>query len=319
MNKKFIIVKIIFINIVGIIALLAGAEFYCQSMVAINYPECKINPYKELRQFEDSFPTFEKDWMRKPVGEEYKNEDALVIFGGSFGYGTSLTNENTLSYKLSKYLKKTVYNRAYPSGSPTQMLFQLQKTDIFEKIPKVDTVLYVYTEDEMARLYKILDCEPSNVFNPRYEIKNGKLERIKTDKNYDKIMKLYVAKELRERVIEPKLAENQEKTFDLFFEIFKESKAIADKKWNNPNFILLKYPIYRTDRQNLPDCSEKYTKYKGWERFDEIGITVVDTQSLVGNEVCSAKYVVNPDNDYHPNEAAWELIIPKLIAKTEIK
>lgn len=317
MNKKC--VKILLINILAIFTAFFLFEAYFLYETTKDFPERRKNPYVfNMRQFDESFRIFEKDWMRKPSGTEY-NKKTLVIFGGSFGYGSALSKSKTVSYKLSEYLKKPVYNRAYPGGCPSQMLFQLQMPDFFEKVPKADYVLYIYTEDEMPRLYRHMAIMPSNDLFPRYKLKNGKVEKVNTSSFLDKFWYLYSVRQIHEKVVEPFLIKNQKKTFDLFSAILIESKAIIDKHWDNPKFIILKYPIYRTDRDNKPDCSEPYTYYEGWDKLKEAGFEVVDMQSLVGNAVCSPDYIVSVVDDYHPNEKAWDKIIPILVEKENIK
>ena len=314
MKKNFY--KILIVNVLTIFILLVIFELCLKYATIKEFPERKYYTYN-IELYEDAYKTWKNDWMRKPTGIEYTQE-AMIIFGGSFAYGFGLNNNQTMANKISQKLQIPVHNRAVAGGSPAHMLYQLNDENFYKEIPKAKYILYIHTEDEMPRLYRYMEILPSNQIFPRYKLTKEKLEFINTNYLYNKLWALYSVRYIQEKIIEPNCVKNKDKTFELYCAIFKESKEIIEKRYKNTKFIILKYPQFYPDRENKFDCSGEYTNHVGWEKLKQLGFIVVDMKELVGNDLCSPNYIINK-KDYHPNEQAWDKIIPKLIEKKIIE
>jgi len=72
---------------------------------------------------------------RKPDGLEYKNKTPILIFGCSFAFGQYLNHKKTVSYKLSKLLKRPVYNRSVPGGGYSTCIIRVFQVTCIKKQP----------------------------------------------------------------------------------------------------------------------------------------------------------------------------------------
>lgn len=264
----------------------------------------KFHPgIKSSEPYLDKFPNISENWGRLPEGEQYKNKKPIVIFGCSYAYGYNLSAEQTLSYKLANAAKRPVYNRAWIGWGIQHMLYQAQYEKLYEQIQEPEYVIYLYINDHLRRLYlmsfaawNLLEEEP----NLRYKEKNDKLILIQ-NKNpiLRQIKRLYLTNKLHTLYVEKHLLKNQEKCYNFALKHFVEAKSEMQKHWKDTKYIVLFYND-NTDNKDFKAELEKN------------GYIIIDSSELTNQNLEDSMYMMP---NYHPTEAAWDLIAETLAKK----
>lgn len=263
-----------------------------------------------FRMYDDTtIKGFEKYYsFREPSGvEEYKNAKPIWLFGCSFAYGVNKQGdtplEDSFGYILSKYTKRPVYNRAFPSWGVQHMYYQLEKGKIFDELPEPEYVIYVYIADHFRRTQKIVYDVWSDGEYLRYKIKDGKLEKI--NGVLIPLWKFYPVKlwlTHLEYYIRLK-PENNDKNFDIIEKLFIESKKLIQQRYPNTKFIILKY-----------DGNDGFDRWSlntpRWKELSDDGFIVIDADKLINKSLTSPEYLSN--DNYHPSAKAWVDISKKL-------
>ncbi len=258
---------------------------------------------------------------RKPIGLEYKSTP-LVIFGCSFAYGSYLDVNQTLGYKLSEILKRPVYNRALPGNGLQGMFFQARssndinnKENIFYKfVPYSDTVIYVMIDDHYRRiLVDFFDYQCKEI-NLRYILYKNKLKLINNRINIiDYIKSFYFIRFINHHYVQDYIynKKNAETLTDLVLRYFIETRNELENKWQNQENKKLKFIIVFYDYYEIP--------YKEIlrQKLEKNNFIVIDTDEITKEDLSSEKYnMIEKDN--HPNETAWNLLVPLIIKKAEL-
>ncbi len=252
------------------------------------------------------FPRPENGWGRAPEGLQYTNKKPVVIFGCSYAYGYRLNDSQTLSYKLANYAKIPVYNRAWSGWGISHMLYQAKIEEIYRQIPEPEYVIYVFIEDHIRRLY-LMAFSSWNILideqNLRYKEKDGKLVEIKnTNPLLRQIKRLYIVNKIHHRYVLKYIYDfkNKQKCNDFAIKHFVEAKEEMQKHWKNTKYTVL---FYNTQNEYLKN------------KLEENGYTVINTSDLTDKNLSSPVYM---SKDYHPKEAAWDLLVPPLTKKLEL-
>lgn len=266
----------------------------------------KFHPgIKSSLPYLDNFPNIKENWGRLPEGEQY-NKKPIVIFGCSFAYGYNLAPEQTISYKLSNISKRPVYNRAWTGWSVQHMLFQAQYEKLYQQIPEPEYVIYVYINDHLRRLYlmsfaswNILANEP----NLRYKEKDNKLVLIQ-NKNpiLRQIKRLYLTNKLHTLYVEKHILKNQKKCYDFALKHFIQAKSEMQKHWKDTKYIVFFYN----------DCSDN-KQFKA--DLEKNGYIIIDSSDLTDENLKAPQYMLQNE---HPTEAAWDLLVPKLVKELKL-
>lgn len=246
---------------------------------------------------------------RKPDGIEYKNSKPIVIFGDSFAHGQYLNYNQNLSYKLAHKLNRTVYNRAIPGSSLQHMYYQVSDANstFYNEVPPSDTVFYVMINDHYLRMSIFSDFDTlGGNFYLRYTIKNNKLVK----DNYENILLNFVKSSYIVRAINCKYVDryivnpkNADKLTNLAVKYLIETRNCLENKWNRKiNFIVLLY-------DNNKITFEKQLR----DKLEKNNFTVISTSDLTTEDLNSETYLMQ--DNLHPKEAAWNLLIPKLLEK----
>lgn len=316
------IFKIIILNILFFSLIFGLSEFaifkYYQNVYKDKYQHshtCKFG-------YKWNFPIYLKDLKsyfyldspkyqgRKPDGIKYSDKKPIVIFGCSIGHGSYLENHQTFSYKLSNELKCPVYNRSIPGGGIQHMYFQTTSNDFYKYVPPSDTIIYVLIEDQIRRMminyFSVLDLS----IMLHYSIKNNKLVVDNYNNYYLNFLKsLYISKAINHIYANnfTKDKANSEKIANMVLLYLKESKKELETHWNKKiKFYVLMY-------DNLEILHKNEIKKK----LEENGFIVTSTSELTNENLLSEKYLML--DNYHPTEAAWDLLTPKIIEKFGLK
>lgn len=315
--KKFL--SILICNIILIIGILGLCEFLTYKYQAKIFYDThpKIFPINKY-SYEILYPLYLTDlrnyfngqnnlfYGRLPDGTEYKNKTPIILFGCSYAFGQHLNSNQTLSYKLAHNLKRPVFNRGISGGSFQHMYMQVMDNSFWEDIPKSDTVIYVMISDHyrrtMLRYFDILDHH----ILPHYLKKGNKLIKNNcNNKLLDFINSLYISKTLNHIYAEnfTMNPQNADKLTDLALLYFTETRKELQKHWGEDfKFIILMYE----------DWNIMY-KEELIKKLQDNGFIVICTKDITDEDLRIEKYQMQ--DNHHPTEAAWDLLLPELIKK----
>lgn len=250
--------------------------------------------YNSLRGENDKYG------FRKPIGLKNKKRP-VVLFGCSYTWGAGLNENQTFGYKLSKLSKRPVYNRAYSAWGVQHMLYQLQRETDLDKIHNPEFIIYTIFCDQMYRLNTFCFLPKEDLVYLKYKEENGKLVQDRPLLPF--LYRFYLTRCIERnlwslKVNDPKYM-NQ--NFDYLKMVFEQSKQITDKKYPNSKFVIL---IYNEMTVNW------YMNTDRWKELEKEGFIVLDSNKITKHDLSLNKYRIM---DGHPNEAAWNLIVPALV------
>lgn len=202
----------------------------------INIPSYFVS----LKHFADEYEIITEDF--RPVLNENNNESPIIIFGCSYAHGYVFDNEETISYILSKYSKRPIYNRAYNSWSVQHAIYQLKEdANFYNNIKSPRYVIYVLLGYEhLKRLFytnfNILEKE----YYLSYKINNGNfIERRPLFKLY---YNLAIFRYIHDKVIINYInSVNEQNKLNPFFNVLLSHlfylQDLINLRWGGGNFI----------------------------------------------------------------------------------
>lgn len=320
------LIKIILFNICFFLLFFVLLEFIA-TIIMMNNQKVHLDYSFNVIPFNETYKAWDNNdndtykitaSRRKPVGIEYTKKKPIVIFGGSFGYGDQLRDNQNFSYKLSQMTQRPVYNRAFYGGCPAFMLYQLQDDDFYKNVPEPEFVIYVYIEDHINRLYYYTNWYPENRLYLRYHIVDNKIKRVDEEQFIYKLSFLNIVKIIQRQIVSLKY-NDVSNSFQLLFRIFEESQKEMQKHgWKNTKIVFIKYRDYwPTDKEQNCAYGVYIDDNEHWDVLKNMGITILDTKNMVGNKICSPEYVIS-DSDTHPNEEAWNLLTPIIVEQLNL-
>ena len=317
------IIKITFINILLIGLIFCLSEFLVyrhhvnthydkhprnQSINKFSYTTYLPSYMTDLEKFFDNNNNIYAG--RKPDGLEYQSKNPIVIFGCSYAFGQYLNYNQTLSYKLANSLKRSVYNRGISGGSFPHLYMQANSESLYKTIPNTDTVIYIMIHDHARRMFlNYFDVLDLHVL-PHYSIKNNTFVMDNyNNKALNFFNSLYTVKAINHAYADNYFynPHNAEKLTDIITLYFTESRKKLEEKWNKKlTFHILLYEDWGIRYKDL------LTK-----KLKQNGFIVTSTNDLTDEDLTSEKYMMQ--DNYHPTEAAWDLLTPKIIEKFGLK
>lgn len=256
--------------------------------------------------WENEFANFDKNYQKlvfRPIaGAEHSSKKPIVLFGCSFVHGVSLNDEQLFSFKLSKFLKRKVYNRAYFGWGPQNMLYQLRRSDFYSIVKEEpEFAIYTYTSGHLERIYREVWGFETQTF---YTLANNNLKE-----SYFVPGKFplygYFAKQIRHFISIIKL-KNNENSYKFMLKHFEETEKEIKKHWENTKFVVFIYNATDDEKEML----KRMRKEKGFN------IIFLDEISKIN--ISTLEYRIS-ETDAHPNEKAWDTIVPLLVNKLNIK
>lgn len=329
MKKAFKIFFIIIINICILISALFLSDwiiykvhtdpvtYYEHHPLSTDIPKFQYmikDPFTTFIDLEDYYTGDNNIFVgRLPNGLQYKDKTPILIFGDSFAHGQYLNPDQNFSHKLSESLKRPVYNRGIPGSSMQHMLHQVtvKADDFFQKVPKTDTVFYVFIDEHYMRMsiFSDFDALYNNLYL-RYTLRDGKLVKDNYDNKFLNFIKSsYTIRMLSLKhtvwyINNPKMAD---KLTDQILAFFIETRDALEKKWENKiNFTVLLY-------DNIPIKNKAMLRKK----LEDNNFNVIDTSDLTKEDLNIEKYLMQ--DNLHPTEAAWDLLTPKIIKELGLK
>lgn len=307
--------KILLINILILAVFYQIAEFSCfLCELKRAYPYCAngrnfsqfaLNNIKSnyLLKYKSFDKNYEQIKFRKVEGEQFSTRKPIVIFGCSYAYGASLEDEQTFSYKLSKYLSRKVYNRAYSGWGPQDMLYQVRRADFYNTVKEEPAaIIYVFMDGHLYRTLREVWTFENQVF---YDYSNDKL--IQSPFSAGGFLYGYLARKIRYFWAESIWREDNKfvrlrKFLSLHFISTKEE---TEKHWKNTKYYILVYCCNEIEKQML-------------DKFENNGFEVIYVSELTNENILTKKYQIS-DTDMHPNEKAWDLLTPLIAQKLNLE
>ena len=249
----------------------------------------------KYQSFDDFYTFVKENGFRRPTGLEYKNEP-IILFGGSFAWGWELEEKQTLQYKLSKIMKRPTYNRAYKMWfGLSQLLYQSEQEEFYKEVPEPKFILYVFMDDHILRMLSA-NMNPFSAYpHLRYIEYNKKLEKDKHSIVYNS----HLMKKMNTIIAGYKLKYQQDKNFKLLKKHLVQTKGNFDKHWKDYKFVFYIYEgkcVFTDD--NIKELENE-------------GIIVIKTSQLTDIDLTQDEYYISK-TDRHPNEKAWDVVVPKL-------
>ncbi len=308
--KKF---YIILLNIIFIVAGLIIFD-YCFYTYFVSYErkdlsynvQKYINSHKIL-SFDDVYKSKKAaGFFRDRIVKTSFPKAPVLIFGGSFGYGFLLDKEQSFSYKLSKLTNTSVYNRSIPSYGIQIVPYMLEKYNLEKEItPNPKYIIYVFIDNHIFRLYRKIMAANEAYLDIRYKKTKTGLELVKPLYfPYRFSFIRFLEDRIRWELYQNSDVDNN---FDFMKLHFLLMKSVIKKKFPNSKLVILKYH---------DTYDKRILKNRRWKELEKEGIIVIDSNKLTGKDLC-AKEFKSSDN-IHPNEKAWDLIVPALVKKLEL-
>ncbi len=310
LDKSKKIKVIIIINIIIMIIAFIGLEIYSYNFLKDVYKDSLethnaflkkeginaspvVISYRLVKGFD--YNEFEQN-LRPTV--EYKSKKRPLIFViCSYMDTQGLSYEQLLYSKVAKLSQRTAYDRSRGGEGVQLILHQLRRPDFYQKVPDAEYIIYTFLYDHFYRLNRYQMGPYSNYAGLRYKESNGKLVEAKPF-----LLPLYssFSVQMVQSHIQKQKAENNDQCFDLFYKILVESKDTAKAHYKDLKFVIMLYtdPTYKSLTKNQI------------QKLKDAGFIVIDSEQLVGHELTSDKYRLS---DFHPNEAAWDEVAPKLV------
>ena len=298
--KRFLVdkklLKIVLINILCLIVLFVGIECYFYIDTANFYKNKMGNNYAKYtlkkEPFENKFNYYFKEVMRKPVGLNYKKKPILFL-GCSYAYGYYLTDEETISYKISKKAKRPIYNWACSAGGIQHAYYVIDKMPKIE--PEPEYIFYIYMKDHLIRMYENrheLDISEYLL----YKIKDGNLEKI--DNRYNFIDNSFFLSRIKKKILNRYI--KSKKAHKTFIEYTNFLKNEIKEKYPNSKFVIV---IYDYMPQELIEGLKKNN------------IDIIYPQESEKFDYNNEKYKLPKERDYwqHPSGKAWDVMSDILI------
>ena len=234
------------------------------------------------------------------INEESK-ESPILLFGCSFVYGHRIPFEKSMHKVLQKYTTRPVYDRSYHGWGVNQMLYQLKNPEFYKIIPqKPYKIIYVYMPDHINRLYKPCMYSIYEYYGAFFKFdKFGKLVK---RKDFDGYNRFNLTAHIYDSINKEK---DKEKIKKFLYNHFAEAKTEIEKHWKDTDFIILEYFPDEIFESIKPDLKKH-------------GFIVIDRNELVKFEYGDERYCLDK-TDGHPNQNAWEAVIPKLMEQNILK
>ena len=249
----------------------------------------KQNTYKSLISADDFRPVVNADSKKKPV----------IIFGCSFAHGSILKNNQIISYKLGEATKRPIYNRAKCGWGVQHMYYQLTNEDFYKILPKPEYIIYVYMDGHMARITTPVSIAWPDCYVAFYKkIKDVYILKKRTFFSDKIIIQHFFNNYFINNYLTKNPDYNRQKEIDVVDYVIASKKA-AEEHWGKDiKFIIFSYVEFEKE-------TIQYIKDNNIMLFN------IDDHNLILDD---KKYYLS-ENDNHPNEKAWDDIVPILVKK----
>lgn len=263
----------------------------------------------KLNKYSDSYRKKYINDFRPIMNINSPESKSILIFGCSFAYGYTIDNKETISYIMSKYSDRTIYNRALMGNGIQHIIYQFKEDKrFFEQIKPPKYIFYVLMHygGHFQRLYFTSFPNTLNKdYYFTYKIKDNKLYERKP--LFNLYYQLAIIRHIYNKLVIKKVQllqyKNSHYLFDDVVFYFKTANDIIKEYWgNDTKLIILGFP-----GNNIEVWKDKIEQY---------GIDYIDIQDIIGHDIMNVKSDYwAPDIDPHPTGALWNDLLPKLKEK----
>ncbi len=233
----------------------------------------------------------------RPVEGINYSKSPLIVFGCSYAYGQGLNIEQTFGYKLSAMTKRPVYNYSLPGKGLQNTLYMLQNNMTDPNIKNPEYIIYIFMYDQIRRLYSTV-CFHDFTGYPVYKMGNDGLMHLKQD--YYPIYKQFYTYYFFNNIFYIYVYSHfMKKHSKLICAYFNTINAEIKKKYPDTNFVIL---MYDANSNNFG---------LNFSSIDK-SIKIINTKDLSDISLSKEEYHLKKD-DFHPNEKAWDVLLPPLI------
>lgn len=296
--------KIVLINVCLIVILLIIIDFVWFEVEKKRYIQMYENSggffkSSQVVHYDDyvipSLIQFKRDWQ---VIDKNNKENAILLTGCSYTYGSNLLPTQNFSYYLAKETGLTVYNWGIEGGSIQHTLYLSQQKDFIKDFPNVNLIIYTFIGDHINRINEFLKCEIYCPYcNLRMEEKNGKY--IKMSEWYRIPSGIFLFRMVLRTITSIKNSK-------IFFE------------HNSTKFAKMVNQTKKNLQSYYPDAKFVFLFYfpgekKEWINKLDKDILVMSTSDYTKVDLSAPQYRHNLDT--HPTELVWKDTVPDLVRK----
>ena len=265
-------------------------------------------------------PTYsqEKDYARTILFAHSRNDRTLsysenkrpvIFFGCSYTYGQGIKVNNTFSSQVQKYTKRKTYNIAAMGWSFSQIYSVIRNknfTDVIDHKKQPEFIIYTVMFDHFNRI---------NLFD-LCEYINDKYSKNKNNSFSDEV-KYYLNKSYTFKLINAKrFVKKSDNLIMVQKSIIKKIINITHKLYPDSTFVILLFK----DVEN--NGNYDILSLNTWSDISKINnVKIISTEELTDKNLADKEYKHKYDiwqNPPHPNEKAWEAIVPALVKKLEL-
>lgn len=307
--KKLLIISAILISNVVLLLILDCLFFCFIDGKRENFDfQTSFNRYKQFQ----NIVYFDKVYKEKEDNNYFRDfvknnsKSPILIFGCSFGYGYLLEAEQSFSYKLSEYTERSIYNRSISSLGIQYFPYIMEHYNVEKDVKNPEYIIFVMIDNHLYRLYReIMDVSEPYV-DILYKQKKTTLEEKKLPYSilFKSAIIRYINVQFVKYIYEKR---NHDKIFDFMKAHFIKAKEIAKTKFPNSKIVILQY-------EENPDSWIFYNPR--WKEMTDEGFIVINSYDLTKEHLYEKQYRI--ENDVHPNEKAWDLLVPKLVERLKL-
>lgn len=297
-------IKIVLINILILLIILLGVEFYYAKKWGVNSFKQYWNIVTNTMSVDEYFTKLLNHEAVEKAFTQYFQDDInvtskfrpIVLCGCSFTWGEALKYNETVSYQLADLTGRPVYNRAGRGWGVAQFLYLTSRDDFYNTVSEPEYLIYIYIEDHLNRIDKFKVTPAAINFQPKYKVSGNKLVPEKPH-FYDTIfavLDFQYEYNYRNHI-------DSDETLKLYFE---QAEQNIHEHWPDTKLVVLVYPMGMWERSDQK--SRKLWK----ELADNYNYTVIFAKDLTDVDLTSEEYRVD---GWHPNADAWKILLPKLI------
>lgn len=306
-------IKIIVLNFTLIIWLFLIFDFCLFNSIENKYSHDSNNIFhwnlyikaSKIKQFDDTYKKLKsQNYFRNTI--QNTNKPPILILGCSFGYGYLLEENQAFTYKLATKAERSVYNQSISSLGVQYFPYILEKFEINKEVKDPEYIIFVFIENHINRLYRYFSTDNNAYLDIRYKETPQGLKEIKH--KYYIFEHSAIIRYLQNKYAEYKYNHNSyDKNFDFMKLHFLKAQKLAKEKFPNSKIVILKY-------EENPDSW--YYNTERWNELEKQGFIIIGSYELTGKHLYENEYRIK--NDVHPNEKAWDLLVPKLVKKLNL-
>ncbi len=302
-NKKiiqFFIYTLIFIIVLEYFSY----RKYVDNVGSVNnfiYGKTKIN----------AIPLWSK--LREQSHIKRHSKKPVLFFGCSYTYGFKLSDEETLPYLVEKATNRYCYNFGLSGYNISEALLLFD--NVIENIEPPEYIIYTYMFDHLQRN------------GQWYNFDSYRKRNLIPQQSYNFLYKFWTVQYIKNTEFSKFLwGLSFKENIDFFFNVVENVKKECDKKFPDSKFIVLLYSDVNQDlsknfkydeqenRERIDKSFEFLYSKEIRKRFENLGISVISTEDLIGRKMDRVQDRVQDDEERpHPSASAWKAVVPALV------